>query len=78
VIPIRLRRLVLGAACASGIAAGLFFVVSAPTVQAQAPAPAGPKSRQKAYDAQTAAADPDAPGPVQPIPFSHALHAGEY
>lgn len=22
--------------------------------------------------------DPDAPGPMQPIPFSHALHAGEY
>jgi hypothetical protein len=24
------------------------------------------------------AGDPDAPGPIQPIPFSHAHHAGEY
>ncbi|HVP30085.1 MAG TPA: cytochrome c3 family protein [Myxococcota bacterium] len=36
------------------------------------------KSSDAAYEAQRLAADPDAPGPVQPIPFSHALHAGKY
>ena len=28
--------------------------------------------------AQAAAGDPEAPGPDQPIPFSHAWHAGKY
>lgn len=36
------------------------------------------QSSDKAKNAQAAASDPDAPGPMQPIPFSHALHAGEY
>jgi hypothetical protein len=31
-----------------------------------------------AYDAQAKASDPATPGPLQPIPFSHALHAGQY
>jgi hypothetical protein len=81
VIPNRLRRRSLEAAVAVLVAAGLVLGLSGPDpVEAQAPAaaPAGPKSSQKAYDAQTAAADPDAPGPVQPIPFSHKLHAGDF
>ncbi len=36
------------------------------------------KSSDAAFEAQRRAADPSAPGPVQPIPFSHALHAGTY
>jgi hypothetical protein len=74
-----LLRRTAGAACAAAIAAALVFGLShSEPVQAQAPASAGPKSSQQAYDAQAAAADPNAPGPVQPIPFSHALHAGQF
>jgi hypothetical protein len=36
------------------------------------------KSSDAAYEAQRLAWDEDAPGPQQPIPFSHALHAGTY
>jgi hypothetical protein len=36
------------------------------------------KSTDAAYEAQKLASDPDLPGPNQPIPFSHALHAGTY
>lgn len=81
VIPIRPSRRAVAVACATCLAVGLVFGLSGPEpVAAQAPAaaPSGPKSTQQAYDAQTAAADPSAPGPVQPIPFSHALHAGQY
>lgn len=68
-------------ACATCLAIGLVFGLSGPEpVAAQAPAaaPSGPKSSPRAYEAQAAAEDPATPGPVQPIPFSHALHAGEY
>lgn len=68
-------------ACATCLAVGLVFGLSGPEpVAAQAPAaaPTGPRSTQQAYDAQAAAADPNAPGATQPIPFSHALHAGQY
>jgi hypothetical protein len=36
------------------------------------------KSTEAAYAAQAQASDPALPGPNQPIPFSHALHAGTY
>jgi hypothetical protein len=36
------------------------------------------KSSDAAYEAQKLAWDPAAPGPNQPIPFSHAIHAGTY
>lgn len=36
------------------------------------------KSSDAAYEAQRLAWDDAAPGPKQPIPFSHALHAGSY
>ena len=59
--------------CAAGAAGLLIFSLTVPErVAAQAP------SSDRARAAQAAAADPDAPGPTQPIPFSHALHAGEY
>lgn len=81
-IPIRLSRWTAKVALAAAVAAGIVFGLSGTDpVAAQAPAaaaPTGPKSSQQAYDAQTRAADPDAPGPVQPIPFSHALHAGQF
>ena len=75
------RRRLIEAVFAAGIAAGLVFGLSDPeSVDAQAPAaaPSGPRSSDAAYAAQDAAADPDTPGPVQPIPFSHKLHAGQY
>jgi hypothetical protein len=80
------RRWVLQAVLAAFVAAGLVFGLASPErVDAQAPAAApaapaytGPKSSQQAYDAQTAASNPATPGPVQPIAFSHALHAGQY
>ena len=68
-------------AVAAALAAGVVLGLSGPEpVSAQAPAaaPSGPKSSQQAYDAQARAADPATPGPVQPIPFSHALHAGQF
>jgi len=73
----RVRRPVLEAGFAALIAAGLVFGLARPE-RVEAQAPAGPKSSQKAYDAQAAASDPATPGPLQPIPFSHALHAGEF
>lgn len=36
------------------------------------------KSTEAAAEAQRLAADPSLPGPTQPIPFSHAIHAGTY
>ncbi len=36
------------------------------------------KSSEAAHEAQRLASDPALPGPNQPIPFSHALHAGTY
>ena len=83
----RVRRRALEMVLAVLIAAGLVFGLGCPErVDAQAPAAAppaapayaGPKSSQQAYDAQTAASNPETPGPVQPIAFSHALHAGQY
>ena len=77
-----LRR-ALAALIAGFVVAGLLFGLSdaepvAAQAPAAAPAPSGPRSSQKAYDAQAAASDPSTPGPVQPIPFSHALHATEF
>jgi hypothetical protein len=76
------RRRLLVAAIAAGIAAALVFGLSNPEpVAAQAPAaaaPAGPKSSEKAYEAQAGAENAEAPGPLQPIPFSHKLHAGDF
>lgn len=66
-------RRVLSAACAAAVAAGVVVGLPSPErVAAQA------QSSEAARRAQSAAADPDAPGPTQPIPFSHALHAGQY
>ena len=42
------------------------------------PAAAQIKSSDAAYEAQKLAGDASLPGPNQPIPFSHALHAGSY
>jgi hypothetical protein len=81
VIPIGLSRWAARVALASAVAAGLVLGLSgSEPVAAQAPAaaPSGPKSSDAAYEAQTLAADPNAPGPTQPIPFSHALHAGKF
>ncbi|HME72660.1 MAG TPA: cytochrome c3 family protein, partial [Myxococcota bacterium] len=36
------------------------------------------KSSETAIEAQKLAWDDNLPGPKQPIPFSHAIHAGEY
>jgi hypothetical protein len=36
------------------------------------------ESSAAAKEAQRLAADPNAPGPIQPIPFSHKLHAGQF
>ncbi len=36
------------------------------------------KSSETALEAQKLAWDDNAPGPKQPIPFSHAIHAGQY
>ncbi len=42
------------------------------------PRPVAAQSSDVARQAQAQAWDEDAPGPKQPIPFSHALHAGTY
>jgi hypothetical protein len=81
-----IRKRAVEVVLAALIAGGLVFgLAGAERVDAQAPAaapaaaaPAGPKSSQQAYDAQTAASNPASAGPVQPIPFSHSLHAGQY
>jgi len=36
------------------------------------------KSTEAAFLAEKLASDPALPGPIQPIPFSHAIHAGTY
>jgi hypothetical protein len=60
-------------AAASLAATALLLGVPGPDpVGAQAPSSAA------AVRAQELASDPDAPGPIQPIPFSHALHAGTF
>ena len=73
VSPIHPRRRVLEAACAAVAVGGLLFGVPSPR-----PAGAQPQSSEAAKAAQQNAWDDDAPGPRQPIPFSHALHAGQY
>jgi len=55
------------------LAAAILVVASAP-----GSASAQPKSSEQAYEAQKLAWDESLPGPRQPIPFSHALHAGTY
>jgi len=70
---IRLRRRGTWAACIGLAVAGLVLGLPEPErASAQA------QSSDKARAAQAAASDDSAPGPKQPIPFSHALHAGEY
>jgi hypothetical protein len=62
------------AVLAGVVAGGLVVGVPSPErVDAQAP-----QSSEAARKAEEAASNPDAPGPLQPIPFSHALHAGQY
>ncbi len=68
----RLRQRAIEAAVAGLLAGGLVLGLPGPDrVDAQT-------SSDKAQKAQAAAWDADAPGPKQPIPFSHRLHAGEY
>jgi hypothetical protein len=70
---IHLRRRVGEAVFAGVVAAGLVLGLPGPhRVEAQG------QSSEAARKAQEAASNPDTPGPVQPIPFSHALHAGQY
>ncbi len=72
--PIRSHwRLLVAAVTAA--AAG-FFLMSLPAPQQVSAQPRTPEPDLLA--AQAAAGDPDAPGPMQPIPFSHAWHAGKY
>ena len=52
--------------------------VAAATLLLPRSAAAQLKSSEAAYEAQRLASDPALPGPNQPIPFSHALHAGTY
>ena len=71
--PIQLRRRIVEAAVAVVVAAGLVFgLPGAQDVGAQA------ESSDAAKEAQELAWDDSAPGPKQPIPFSHKLHAGQY
>jgi hypothetical protein len=56
------------------VALAVLGLPNAGRVFAQSPG----QSSQAAQDAQRLAWDEDAPGPKQPIPFSHALHAGQY
>lgn len=69
----QLRRRLLEAVCAAAIAGGLVVGLPGPRqVGAQN------QSSEAAQRAQELAGDASAPGPSQPIPFSHALHAGQY
>ncbi len=56
----------------SSLLPALAFAAVAPSAEAQL------KSSEAAYEAQRLAWDDSLPGPNQPIPFSHALHAGTY
>lgn len=59
---------------ASAVGAGLSLVgLLSPT-----PCQAQGQSSEAAQQAQQAAWDDAAPGPMQPVPFSHAIHAGTY
>lgn len=69
------RRWLVAAFAAAAVAALVVGLPGPRSVRAQDPPPEPPSEAQIA---QQLAADPDAPGPVQPIPFSHALHAGTY
>lgn len=66
------RRFLFPVLAAAAVAALLVALPGAGPVEAQAP------PSEEARRAQELAADPSAPGPLQPIPFSHALHAGSY
>jgi len=73
VSPIQLRRRIVEAAVAASLAGGLVFGLPSPRdVSAQA------ESSPAAKRAQELAWDDAAPGPKQPVPFSHALHAGQF
>lgn len=63
------------AAVVTGAAAG-FFLLTLPAPRQVAAQPRTPEPELLA--AQDAAGDAAAPGPLQPIPFSHAWHAGKY
>lgn len=70
---IHLRRRIVEAAFTCAFVASLIFgLPSPPEVSAQA------ESSAAAKKAQELAWDDAAPGPKQPIPFSHALHAGQF
>ncbi len=69
----REKRRFAGVAIAAGGLTALVLALPSPDeVRAQAP----PSDAAKA--AQELAWDENSPGPLQPIPFSHALHAGTY
>jgi hypothetical protein len=70
---VHLRRRAALPAVVAALAAGI--VVGLPTPQRVA---AQTQSSEAARAAQANAWDDAAPGPRQPIPFSHALHAGQY
>ena len=71
--PTQLRRRIVEAAVAVAVAAGLVFgLPGARDVGAQA------ESSAAAKQAQELAWDDAAPGPKQPIPFNHKLHAGQF
>lgn len=56
----------------------VFVLSAAGSLLAAHDAAAQLKSSEAAYEAQRLAWDDALPGPKQPIPFSHALHAGTY
>lgn len=69
----QVRRRALEAALAAAVAGGLAIGLPSPDrAGAQA------ESSAAAKEAQALAWDDAAPGPRQPIPFSHALHAGQF
>ncbi len=59
---------------------GASALVTASLLALPGPEPVGAQGQSSAAarEAQTLAGDESAPGPKQPIPFSHALHAGTY
>ena len=71
------RTLDLAHLAALSIRVGPLLVVLS-VLAAPLQAVAQSKSTEAAYEAQRLAWDPALPGPDQPIPFSHALHAGTY
>ena len=72
--PIRSHGRLFAVAVTAAVAG--FFLMSLPAPQEVSAQPRTPEPELLA--AERAAGDPEAPGPMQPIPFSHAWHAGKY